>query len=159
MAKKYNKNHHHHHRHRDLFKFFNPNPSVRDTNDCVIRALSAITGKSWLELYDELCAIGRETHSLIDSNDVFSVWLRANKYAYCEYEGRMPTLYQFVASHPKGKYFVIVPGHAVGVVDGKYYDTFDAGDEPVVAFYIPRSAMKHHKHKSHKPSRKHRRHK
>ena len=152
MAKKHDK----HHRHRDLFEFFNPNPSLKDTNDCVIRALAAVTGREWVELYD---AIGRETHSLIDTNDVFSVWLRANKYACCEYEGRMPTLYQFVASHPKGKYFVIVPGHAVGVVDGKYYDTWDAGDEPVVAFYIPRSAMKHYRHRSHKSSRKHRKHK
>lgn len=157
MAKKRYHKRHRRHKHADLFEFFNPNPSLRDTNDCVIRALAAVTGREWLELYDELCAIGRETHSLIDTNDVFSVWLRANKFVCCEYEGRMPTLYQFAKAHPKGKYFVIVPGHAVGVVNGKYYDTWDAGTEPVVAFYLQRSAMKYHRNEC--KYRKHKKHK
>lgn len=148
-----------HNKYVDRYVFYNPNPVSKDVGDCVIRALSVVTGKDWLTLFDELTEVCRRVFSLIDNQDVFSLYLREHAYACCEYEGRMPTLYEFAKAHPKGKYFVIVPEHAVGVKDGKYYDTFDAGKEPVIAFYLPRSAMKHHKHKGHKLSRKHKRHK
>lgn len=43
------------------YKFYNPNPEGNeDACDCVIRALCAVTGLSWYEVYDKCCEIGKK---------------------------------------------------------------------------------------------------
>ena len=39
------------------FKFHNANPKNRRSGDCVIRAISTATGKSWEEVLTDLCKL------------------------------------------------------------------------------------------------------
>lgn len=40
------------------FEFFNPNK--HKCGDCTIRAIVKVTGKDWVNVFDDLCAIGRK---------------------------------------------------------------------------------------------------
>ena len=40
--------------------FYNPNPDNQFVGDCVIRAVSVVTGQNWETTYDDICAVGRE---------------------------------------------------------------------------------------------------
>jgi len=48
---------------------------------------------------------------------------------------KRPTVKSFALSHPKGKYVVSVARHAVAVVDGVYYDTWDSGYKSLYGWY------------------------
>ena len=60
------------------WEFFNPNPQNRETGDCVIRALSKATDRSWVSVYDELCNFGRDLGGLPNDDEVFEEFLEHN---------------------------------------------------------------------------------
>lgn len=40
--------------------YYNPNPTgAGSKGDCVIRAICAVSGQSWHDIYDDLCSEGR----------------------------------------------------------------------------------------------------
>ena len=46
------------------------------------------------------------------------------------------TVEDFCRDNPKGTYILALSGHVVAVIDGKYYDTWDSGDEiPIYYWY------------------------
>ena len=59
---------------------YNANPKGLKTGDCVIRALSKATGKSWDEVYAELCEIGYKKKKLPNNDCVYKAVLKQNHF-------------------------------------------------------------------------------
>lgn len=113
-------------------RYKNPNPSKKEVGDCVERALCIVTGKEWLDVYDELCAIGREIFCPPNWKDCYETYLKHNGYKYTGISNKKgtkrPTVASFTKEHQTGAYFLRVANHVVGIKDGYYYDIWDSGD-------------------------------
>ena len=112
------------------FVYCNPNPVKRKTGDCVVRALSIAFVRSWDDVYDELCKIGKEMKVM-----------PSGKEAYLELLNKYPTIPIFHMVGSKKKRFLVkeitqkgvficrVAGHLVAVKNGDYFDLFDCGNK------------------------------
>lgn len=125
------------------FKQFNPNPERNLTEDCVIRAICAATGRDWEDIYISVSIQGLLMHKMPEANSVWGEYLSKLGFEKSLVPNICPhcyTLKEFCADNPKGIYVVNTDGHAVGVVNGDYYDTWDSGDE-IVNYYWKRSEI------------------
>lgn len=111
----------------------NPNPEGRIVPDCVIRAISIATGKEWLEVSDELYYnFARRGYSVTCDDAIWGRYLYEHGFkpfllpASCP---RCTTVRDFCLYFPHGTYIIGTGGHAVAVINGNYYDTWDCGDE------------------------------
>ena len=52
-----------------MYKYYNENPLNRYEDDCVIRAISCATGKSWDHVYDYLSDIAQYEGTLLDKRE------------------------------------------------------------------------------------------
>ena len=89
----------------------NPNPLGKSTGDCVVRAIAIATEQSWRRTYHELCDLGGIEAEMPNSNFVWGLDLK-----------------------DKGASQFLLPesgtgSHAVAVIDGDYYDSWDSGNE------------------------------
>lgn len=105
-----------------MFQYYNANPRQRHIDDCVVRALSILTGKSWNEVYDELSDLSNEEAFMFDSVEFVEDYLDDRYLRECHYS---KTLDEFVKEFPYGKYAVTMNNHITAVIDGIIYDTFD----------------------------------
>lgn len=113
--------------------------------DCVIRALAIILDKTWYEVYDDLYLVGREEASVSCHDDVWGLYLRMNGFGpflIPETCPRCTTIRNFTKYYPKGKYVIGTGSHAVAVVDGDYYDSWDSGDEVPSFFWRQNNEFK-----------------
>ena len=120
----------------------NPNPKRKEVPDCVIRALCFALDMGWYEVYDDLCHIGRDECNVPSAD---AVWGR-----YLQLRGAKPfmlphncpqcvTIREFTQLYPHGVYVIGTGSHAVAVIDGDYYDSWDSGNEiPTYFWKIPR---------------------
>ena len=109
------------------WEFFNPNPRNRETGDCVIRALSKATDRSWVFVYDELCNFGRDLGGLPNDDEVFEEFLEHNGFNIKSIprpkRGQdSVTVQKFCRQHPIGTYVLSCAHHLTCVKDGKFYD-------------------------------------
>jgi len=122
-----------------MFRQFNANPQHNRVGDCVIRAISKLTGKAWKQVYLELMLQGYYMADMPSSNAVWGAYLRDSGYKRAvipaEYEGRY-TVKDFCNEHKRGEYLLAISGHVVAVADGEYYDTWDSGDEIPVYYWF-----------------------
>lgn len=116
--------------------YYNPNPSLKLTEDCVIRAIAKVTGEEWEAVYTKLAAYGFNMHDMPSSNRVWGRFLLDNGYKRyivpdtCE-SGECYTVEAFSRDNPEGA-FIVATGnntHVVAVVDGSHFDTWDSGNE------------------------------
>lgn len=113
--------------------------------DCVIRALAIILDKTWYEIYDDLYLVGREEASVSCHDDVWGLYLRMNgfePFLLPETCPRCTTIRNFTKYYPKGKYVIGTGSHAVAVVDGDYYDSWDSGEEVPSFFWRQNNEFK-----------------
>lgn len=108
--------------------------------DCVVRALMKLTGKSWIECFDELCVIAREKMRMPNEWKTVEKWLKINgyeKFSYGKlYKGmHRETVSEFARKHNKGKFLLNLMGHVVACVDGYYYDSWDSGNCKILTYY------------------------
>ena len=110
----------------------NPNPFGKQTGDCVVRAIAIATDQSWRETYRDLCRMGEIRGDLPNSNAVWGSYLRekgATQFLLPESCPECITVRAFCERYPKGVYVIGTGTHAVAVIDGDWYDSFDSGDE------------------------------
>lgn len=129
---------------KKTFQYYQPNDKdLKDkVGDCQVRALSKALGLTWLQTFDLTIPICRElqTYTIFDC-DLKKTQTAMAQFGF-EYTGvsnkkgsKRPTVKSFALSHPKGKYVVSVARHAVAVVDGVYYDTWDSGHKSLYGWY------------------------
>lgn len=121
-----------------MFKHSNLNPIGNKVGDCVVRAIAAVTEKSWQEVYIELCIQGYLMSDLPSSNAVWGAYLK-NKGFNREFIrddcSNCYTIYDFAEEYPYGSYVVGTGTHATAVIDGIIYDAWDCGTEQPIYFY------------------------
>lgn len=117
---------------------YNPNPEGKRTDDCVVRAITKVTGYDWERVYAELAVQGMKYHDLFEKNYVWINYLRGKGYSRFVIPNTCPDCYtvaQFAEDHPRGTFLLGTGTHVVAVIDGDYYDTWDSGHE-VPVFYL-----------------------
>lgn len=108
----------------------NPNPNNNHTGDCVIRAISIAENKDWDDVYVELMVKGYVMKDMIESNELWNSYLHGLGYNRYIIPNTCPDCYsvrEFAEDHPQGIYILGTGTHAVTVIDGNYYDTWDSG--------------------------------
>ena len=116
----------------------NANPAHRRVGDCVIRAISTATGKPWVEVYDELHLVGRNVYDMMSSNETWGLYLYRMGFEPFILPQACPkciTVREFTRHFPVGTYIIGTGNHAVAVIDGDYYDTWDSGDTVPAYFF------------------------
>ena len=116
----------------------NPNPLGKNVGDCVIRALAVATDQSWRDTYRDLCRTGEILADLPNSNAVWGTYLRrrgAKQFLLPESCPECITVRAFCERYPAGVYVIGTGDHAIAVIDGDWYDSFDSGNETPTYFW------------------------
>lgn len=114
-----------------MFVYLNLNPYKLNVHDCVIRAISAVTGVEWHDIFLRLSMIAYDLGMMPDSDRVWQTYLLSNGFIKYQVSEECPdciTIREFAKMHPNGNYILAATGHVVAVIDGNYYDTSDTGD-------------------------------
>ena len=125
------------------YKFYKPNPEGNeDACDCVIRALCAVTGLSWYEVYDKCCEIGKEHGVMPNASGKKYSEIRCIAFGLTPRVIPAPkrgqksmTVQKFCEKHRKGKYILTTAHHDLAVVDGKYWDLVENYGQKVYKYY------------------------
>ena len=121
-----------------MFKQYNSNPTGKHTNDCTVRAISTVLGRSWRAIFTGLSEIGYELYDMPSSNAIWGTFMRREGYTRKIIPTTCPDCYtisDFCADHPFGTYLLATGTHVVAVIDGDYYDTWDSGYEIPVYYW------------------------
>lgn len=121
-----------------MYRYVNPNPAHNLVGDCVIRAISILTGRTWGDVYSRLCVKGFEMYDMPSSNAVWSAYLMSLGYKRYIIPNSCPDCYtvkQFCKDYPYGKYLLATGTHVVTCVDGDYLDTWDSGNEIPIYYF------------------------
>lgn len=120
------------------YRYYNPNPFRKSTSDCIIRALTAVTGKDWDTVYAEVCATGYRLKEMPVSNNVWRLYLTENGFQRYFIPNTWPfgyTVREFCQDNKVGTFLLFVGEHVIAVKNGDYYDTFDSGYESPSFFW------------------------
>lgn len=116
----------------------NPNPCGSYVGDCVIRAISIATGKSWQEVFIDVCIEGFILCDMPSSNRVWGNYLKSLGYkshiipqTCCD----SYSIRDFCGEYFKGTYIVCTGTHAVCVRDGIAYDSWNSLDEQPIYYW------------------------
>ena len=110
----------------------NPNPARKEVPDCVIRAIAIALNMKWIDVYDDLCALGRKEFNVPSADSVWGKYLYKMGFEPFLLPHTCPkclTINQFTKIFPRGTYIIGTGSHAVAVIDGDYYDSWDSGNE------------------------------
>lgn len=121
-----------------MFVKYNPNPEAYRTDDCVIRALTKALNMSWDEAYETLAEHGRELGDMMHKNWVWGDLLIENGYSRYAIPDTCPHCYtvsDFAADHPFGTYILGTGEHAIALINGDWYDTFNSADCVPIIYY------------------------
>lgn len=120
------------------FEYYNPSPVGKRTGDCVISALSKVLNKSWEEVFMELAEVGLSIYETIESNATWDLYLRENGFTRHAIPNTCPhcfTIEDFSYEYPFGAFVLGTGNHAVAVVDGIIYGTWDPSNEIPIVYY------------------------
>ena len=118
-----------------MYKKYNPNPRGNEhAGDCVIRAIAKAMGKTWETAFVELSLAGFFSGDWGNSNNVWDRYLTDHHFKryICP---TCTTVAEFANSHKGGTYILGTGTHAVAVIDGAYFDSWDSGQEMPIYFY------------------------
>ena len=108
-----------------MYKFYNANAVNRYTDDCVIRAISCATNRSWDYVYDYLSDIAQYEGTLFDKKDFVINYLDRT---YKRINNIKGTVGYVSAMFPNNTLLITMNGHIVCSKNGVIYDTFDCRD-------------------------------
>lgn len=126
----------------DRWVYFNPNP-VRGqrVGDCAVRAICKALDLDWETAFIGLMVQACALSDMPSANYVWGSYLAKQGFhrkLVEQSERYIYTVNDFCADHPTGTYILCIDGYVVTVQDGKYYDTWDSGNE-VPVYYWERS--------------------
>lgn len=123
------------------WKEFLNNPQGLRVGDCTIRAICAVTGLDWYTVHDELCGLSRDMADMPSADRVWWELLRQYGFTRRRMIDQCPDCYtvaDFAADHPEGIYILGPHEHAVAVIDGDWWDSWDSG-ATVPTYYFRRT--------------------
>lgn len=111
-----------------MYVKFNGNPCGKNIGDCVIRAISIVTGMSRHKVYAGLCLQGYPCTIWGNFNSVWADYLLYLGFKRYTVYGEQ-TVSEFADNHPHGKYIIGTGSHAVAILNGCIVDSWFSGDE------------------------------
>ena len=114
-----------------MYKFYNANALNKYEDDCVIRAISCATDKSWDYVYDYLSDVAQYEGTLLDKRDFVLKYLDRT---YKRLENMYGTVGGISKMFPNNVLLISMKGHIVCSKYGVIYDTFDCRNR--VAEYV-----------------------
>jgi hypothetical protein len=110
------------------FTFTNTHPKgIVTLSDCVYRAISIATGKTWLEVYDELTDLGRELLAPPNDPKTFTAYLdKLYGRKEVKVNSKRLTGADLARQHPTKTYVIRTANHVATVKGGKVRDTWDS---------------------------------
>lgn len=121
-----------------MFSELNINPLRKNTGDCVVRAIGTVTDRDWDDTYLDLAVKGFFLKEMPSLNSVWGAYLRDLGYTRHIIPDTCPDCYtvgDFVKDHPRGRYVLGTGTHAIALIDGTVFDTFDSTEE-IPIFYF-----------------------
>ena len=118
--------------------YYNPNPAGRRVGDCVIRAISKLTGQDWEQTYIGVAVQGYISYDMPSSNAVWAEYLRRRGFKRYVIPDTCPDCYtvkDFCNDNSQGAFLLATGSHVVTVIDGDYYDAWDSGSEVPIYFW------------------------
>lgn len=115
-----------------MWIYCNPNPKGKEVPDCVIRALCIAMDRSWHDVYWDICEQGAIDCNMPSSDHVWGKYLYDIGFEPFLLPDSCPecvTVNLFCKMFPFGTYIIGTGYHAVAVIDGDYYDSWDSGNE------------------------------
>lgn len=114
----------------------NVNPKGNTTGDCVIRATALYLGKSWEEVYTDLCKLGMEMSTLPNSPDVYKVYYKKHGLTYVSCSKNLKGKKRpKVKELSKEEGIFRVANHLTVAKGGDYFDIWDCGDSAVYGYW------------------------
>ena len=121
-----------------MYSYYNPNPKANRVGDCVIRAISKALNQSWEDTYIDLTIQGYIMGDLLSSNGVWGAYLKGKGFVRDVVPVDCPDCYtieDFCKEYPQGIFVIGTGSHAVAVIDGNVFDTWDSRNEQPIYFY------------------------
>lgn len=121
-----------------MYKEFNPNPNRAYVGDCVIRAICKVMNYDWQKAYLELCMQGFILCDMPSANHVWGSFLKEKGFSRSVIPNNCPDCYtiaEFCEDYPQGTFVLATGTHAVAVIDGDYYDTWNSGNECPIYYW------------------------
>ena len=115
-----------------MFEYYNANPYKRHISDCVIRALSVLTDRTWKDVYDELTDLAGDVGMMFDRVEFVEDYLDSR---YEREKHYSKTVGELAKEYPYGRYAVTVDGHITAILDGKIVDTFNPSNRIIRAVW------------------------
>lgn len=121
-----------------MFISENLNPLNKRTDDCVVRALAKALGIDWKSAYTMLSAHGLKMADMFSKNYVWGDLLLSLGFTRSGIPNTCPDCYtiaEFATDHPVGTYIIGTGDHAVAVINGDWFDSFDSGSMiPIICY-------------------------
>ena len=120
---------------------YNPNPYRLAVGDCTVRAICAATNGSWDDVHKALCELAREMGDMPSADRVWWELLRQIGFTRQKLMDTCPDCYtvkDFCRDHPSGIYVLGPHEHAVTVINGDYFDSWDSGDTIPTYYFLKR---------------------
>lgn len=117
---------------------WNPNPLREGEPDCVIRAICAATGMRWIDVFRDLCNLAGEMGTMPSANWLWGLYLKRLGFVPFLLPESCPecvSVRAFCERFPEGTYIIGTGSHAVAVINRRYYDSWDSGDEIPTYFW------------------------
>ena len=117
-----------------MYKFYNANAVNKYEDDCVVRAISCATGKSWDYVYDYLSDIAQYEGTLFDKKEFVRNYLDRT---YQKLDGLYGKVGYVSSLFPNNTLLITMRGHIVCSKPDKrtglptIYDTFDCRNREV----------------------------
>ena len=111
-----------------MYRYYNANALNKYEDDCVIRAISCATNKSWDYVYDYLSDIAQYEGTLLDKRDFVRNYLDRT---YQRLNGIYGSVGEVSAMFPNNTILITMRSHIVCSKNGIVYDTFDCRNREV----------------------------
>lgn len=115
----------------------NPNPAGKEVPDCVIRAICIALNMPWIQVFDELYSVARMDFNMPSADTVWGHYLYLKgfePFLLPDECSKCITIEEFTRRFPQGIYIIGTGAHAVAIVHGNYFDSWDSGSE-VCSFF------------------------
>ena len=110
-----------------MYEYYNENPIGALEDDCVVRALSCATNRSWDEIYDELSNLAQYNRTMMDNKN-FVRWYLDTHFTRIS---NPPYKVKDVAEKYKNNIVLCTMNGHITCIKGKIYDTFDPSNRIV----------------------------